>query len=133
MAQFRTAYLEAVVPVDVEVVGTVSNPTRKQAICKGDLVKLTPATATVNGYIEKATSLANATHIVALTDMTISDGHVKTDAKNYKPSSLVAATVAAAPTASTNGETKKVGLYPIFDKGDVIVDADGNDLATAGV
>jgi len=130
MAQFRTAYLEAVVPVDVEVVGTVSNPTRKQAICKGDLVKLTPATATVNAYIQKATE-ANATHIVALTDMTISDGHVKTEAKNYKPSSLVAATVTVAPTANTNGETKKVGLYPIFDKADVIVDADGNDVAAA--
>lgn len=129
MAQFRTAYLEAVVPVDVEVVGTVSNPTRKQAICKGDLVKLTPATATVNGYIEKAKSIDEATHIIALTDMTISGGHVKTETKNYKPSSLVAATVTVAPTADTNGETKKVGLYPIFDKADIIVDEDKNDIA----
>ena len=128
MAQFRTAYLEAVVPVDVEVVGTISNPTRKQAICKGDLVKLTPATATVNGYIEKAKSINEATHIVALTDMTISGGHVKTEAKNYKPSSIVAATVATAPTGLT-GELKKVGLYPIFDKADVIADNDGNDIA----
>ena len=123
MAHFKTAYLVAAVPVDVAVVGTDS--ARKTAIHRGDCVKFVPATSTKVAYIEKAT-FANATHIVALTDMTISDGHVKTDAKNYKPSSLVAATVAAAPTANTNGETKKVGLYPIFDKNDVILDADGN-------
>lgn len=127
MAHFKTAYLEAAVPVDVAVVGTISNPTRKQAILRGDLVKLVPATSTAVAYIQKA-SFADATHIVALTDMTIAGGYVKTDAKNYKPSELVAATIAAAPTTLT-AEVKKVGLYPIFDKNDIIKDADGNDVA----
>lgn len=127
MAHFKTAYLEAAVPVDVVVVGTITNPTRKQAILRGDCVKLTPATATVHAYIEKA-SFANATHIVALTDMTIADGHVRTDLKNYKPSELVAANSIGVPDNKTK-ETKKVGLYPIFDKYDVVLDADGNDVA----
>lgn len=130
MAEFKTAYLQRAIPVDVNVVGTVSNPTRKQAILRNDLVVFTPATSTVNAYIKKATSLSEATHIVALTDMTISDGHVRTDLKNYKPSELIAAQIAAAPTDKTV-ETKKVGLYPIYDKDDIIVDTDGNDLGAS--
>ena len=52
-----------------------------------------------------------ATHIVALSDETIGGGYVATDRKIYAPSDKVAASTVA----------KKVGLYPIFDKGDVIV------------
>lgn len=137
MAQFKTAYLQAMVPFDVNVVGTVSaDPVtatnRKAAILRGDFVVFTPATATVPAYITKATqaqvTAKQATHIVALTDMTIGGGHVPTDLMDYRPSELVAANITAAPTDDTV-PLKKVGLYPIWDWADIIPDADGNDVA----
>lgn len=140
MAQFKTAYLQRMIPVDVDVVGSVTadpvtTTNRKAAILRGDFVVLTPATSTVPAYITKATqaqvTAKTATHIVALTDQTISNGHVSTDVMDYKPSELVAANIAAAPTASTKVATKKVGLYPIWDWEDIIQDADANDVASA--
>lgn len=136
MAGFKTAYLQAAFPVDVVVVGSVNEGTevtktnRKAAICVGDLVTLTVETGTVNGYISKAATLAAATHIVAQSDMTIGQGHAATDRRDYRYSPLVGATKATAPTDKTDA-LKHVALYPIWDKNDVLLDADGNDLATA--
>lgn len=138
MAKFKTAYLQIMAPFDVVVVGSVTEGTaitsvnRKAAILRGDFVKLVPATATVNAYIAKATedevAAKQATHIVALSDMTIGKGGVPTDLKDYKVSDLVGATLAQAPVALTD-PLKKVGLWPIFDWNDVIADADALDQA----
>lgn len=139
MAQFKTAYLQRMVPVDAVVVGSVTEGTavtsanRKAAICRNDFVIYTPATSTVPASITKATqaqvTAKQATHIVALTDMTISDGHVPTDLKDYRPSELVGATKTTAAAAGDEGLVKKVGLYPIWDWADIVQDADQNDAA----
>ena len=138
MAQFKTAYLQRMVPLDVGVVGTVAekvevtSSNRKAAILVGDFVKLTAPSATVIGYITKATeaevAAKTATHIVALTDMTISGGHAATDLKDYRISDLVGATSETAPVTLT-ATTKKVGLYPIWDWNDIVRDGDKNDAA----
>jgi hypothetical protein len=141
MAQFKTAYLQRAVPFDVNVVGTVSadpvtSANRGAAIMRGDLVKLTPKAyagtpSEVHAYITKASAddVTNktATHIVALTDMTL-DGHVPVEYKDYRPSDLVAADMSSAPTSATTTKTKKVALYPIWDWNDIVLDADGHDI-----
>ena len=141
MATFRTGYLQTAVPFDVNVVGTIAAGTaitaanRRAAILAGDFVVLTPAAAGIPAYITKATAeqvaARQATHIVALTDMTMGTGHVPTDMKNYLPSDLVGATIASAPV-NANVATKKVGLYPIWHWDDIIADADGRDNAGYG-
>ena len=139
MAQFKTAYLQRMVPVDAVVVGSVNegvavtSENRKAAICRGDFVVYTAPTATVPASITKATqaqvTAKTATHIVALTDMTIGDGHVPTDVKDYRPSELVGATKATAAAAGDEALVKKVGLYPIWDWADIVQDADANDVS----
>lgn len=139
MAQFKTAYLQRMVPVDAVVVGSVNegvavtSANRKAAICRGDFVVYVAPTATVPASITKATQTQvtgkTATHIVALTDMTISDGHVPTDVKDYRPSELVGATKATAAAAGDEALVKKVGLYPIWDWADIVQDADANDVS----
>ena len=63
MASFRTAYLQAMVPFDVAVAGTIAAGTeitganRQAAILRGDLVTLTAASGSNPGYIAKAASL----------------------------------------------------------------------------
>lgn len=140
MAQFKTAYLQRMVPFDVAVVGAVAegaavtSANRKGAILSGDFVKLTPATATVVAYITKATeaevAAQTATHIVALTDMTIAGGGVPTDLKDYRVSDLVGRTTATAPVTLT-AAVKKVGLYPIYEWEDIIQDGDKLDADTS--
>ena len=107
MAGFRTGYLQRAVPFDVNVVGTIAAGTaitaanRQAAILAGDFVILTPAAAGVPAYITKATAAQvaalQATHIVALTDMTMGTGHVPTDMKDYRSSDLVGATNSIGP------------------------------------
>lgn len=113
-AEFKTAYLQRVVPLDVAVVGS-------SALERGQLVTYTAPTSSKVGYIEAASTLAAATHIIALTDMTISDGHVPTDRRDYMYSENVAVTAAANSSLTSTSVTKKVGLYPIWDKADVVV------------
>lgn len=99
-AHFRTGMDQYVLTLDAKV---------GAALVVGELVTYTASTNT----IAKASTVDAATHIVALSDMTIAGGHVNTDEKNYASSDAVAASTTV---------TKKVGLYPIFDKADVIVD-----------
>ena len=99
MAHFRTGKDQYVLPLDAKVAVELR---------VGDLVKYTASTNT----IAKASGLDDATHIVALSDETVAGGYIHTDDKNYAPSDKVAASASV---------KKKVGLYPIFDKGDVIV------------
>lgn len=140
MAQFKTNYLQRMLPVDVNVVGTVlekaqiTSSNRQAALLRGDFVKLTPATSTVNAYISKATQTdvgnKTATHIIALTDMTMSNGSVPTDLRDYRSSELVGAQLTSAPEDKLMA-TKKVGLYPIWDWNDIVQDADGLDATEA--
>ena len=61
--------------------------------------------------------------------MTISDGHVPTDNRDYRPSELVGATKTTAAAAGDEALVKKVGLYPIWDWADIVQDADANDVS----
>lgn len=99
MAEFKTAHEQHILPLDVLVAAELT---------VGDLVTYTAST----NKIAKASTVDAATHIVALSDETIAGGYVATDRKIYAPSDKVAASTTV---------PKKVGLYPIFDKGDVIV------------
>jgi hypothetical protein len=99
MAEFKTAHGQHILPLEVKVA---------EELTVGDLVTYTAGTNT----IAKASGLDTATHIVALSDETIGGNYVHTDDKVYNPSYKVAASATTA---------KRVGLYPIFDKGDVIV------------
>lgn len=132
MAQFKTADSQKILPLDVAVIGPVTEGTaitsanRKTAICYGDFVKLVPASGSNPAYIEKAkeseVTAKTATHIVALTDQVF--GHIAVENCDYRRSPLVGATATA---ISASAPTKKVGLYPIFDWGDIIPDADKLD------
>lgn len=103
MAHFRTAAGQYILPIEATVAVD---------LVPGDLVKLTPADGETPAAIAKASTLEAATHMIALTDETIGGNHVATDMRNYAPSNKVAASVTA----------KRVGLYPLFNKEDVIVD-----------
>ena len=102
MAHFRTAANQYVLPIDATVAVD---------LYPGDLVVLTPANGTTPAAIAKANSLATATHMVALTDETVGGSYVPVDLKVYKPTGKVAASTTTA---------KRVSLYPIFDKNDII-------------
>lgn len=133
MAEFVNAKSQKILPLDVAVKGTITEGTkvtssnRKAAICYGDFVVLTPASNTVPAYITKATeaqvTAKTATHIVALTDQVFN--HFNTEVADYTRSPLVGATVSG--TVAASSPVKRVGLYPIFDWGDIIKDADAND------
>lgn len=103
MAHFRTGYQQYVLPVDATVAVELKI---------GDLVVITPANGSTPPAIAKASTLAAATHMIALSDETMNGKYVHTDDKNYAPSDKVAASTSV----------KKVGVYPLFDKADVIVD-----------
>lgn len=134
MAQFRTGRFQATLPLNVAVIGPVTEGTevtasnRKTAICRNDFVVLTPAAEGKPAYITKATAAQvaskSATHIVALTDQTVG-GPERIAISNDTVSELVGATGASIATSTP---TKKVGLYPIFDWNDIIPDADGADV-----
>lgn len=122
MASFRTAYDQREVPLNLAVVGD----------CKvGDFVKVTPATDTVNAYMQKAT-IANATHIVAQSDMTLNAvGKEFVEFIEYRYDDTVKASQAAVPMAASKATDviKHVALYQIIDKNDVIPAPDGGDHA----
>ena len=120
MASFKTAYLQREVNLDIDVVG--SSPLKV-----GDLVTVTDETATVQGYMQKAASLAAATHIIAQSDQTLAYGHVPVENRDYKYDPSVAVTVAGAPSGKTT-TWKHVALYKITNKDDVILAADGSDV-----
>lgn len=122
MATFKTAYLQREVIEDAAVVGTT---TGQEAFRVGDYVKFTPATSTVSPYVKKST-IADATHIVAQSDMTLEYGHVPVEIRDYRYSPIVKATVTAVPSDLT-APVKKVALFRITNKEDVIPDADGKD------
>lgn len=121
MAEFKTAYLQREVPLDLVVVVPAG-----QKLKVGDLVTVTPETDAVSAYMQKATSLATATHIVAQSDMTLGYGHVPVENRDYRYNPEVEGTATAVPTDKT-GVWKHVALYLIVDKNDIIPAADGSD------
>lgn len=123
--RFKTAYLQKEVPVDIVVAGA-------NDLCVGQLVTLEPADDNKPEYIypatgdDEATVLTNATHIIAQSDMTMEYGHVPVENRDYRYSDKVERTLTngAATTVATVGETsetKKVALFCITDKTDIIV------------
>lgn len=104
-AHFRTGKDQYILPLDVKV---------SAELTVGELVTLSNDTITAASGSTAAAQLSAATHIVALSDETVGGGYIATDSKTYAPTGKVAASTTT---------TKKVGLYPLFNKSDVIVDA----------
>lgn len=97
MAHFKTGKDQYVLTLDAKV---------SEELKPGDLVTYTASTET----FAKASTLAAATHMIALSDETLAGGFVRTDNKTYAPTDKVAASTTK----------KKVAVYPLFDKADVI-------------
>lgn len=122
MASFRTAYLQREVYLDCDVVGSAP-------LKVGDCVQYHEATASVAAYIQKST-FANATHIIAQSDQTLAYGHVPVENRDYRYNPEVAATIAAAPATATTTTWKHVALFKIVNRDDIILAADGSDVAS---
>lgn len=117
-AHFKTGKDQHILPLDVNVEGTAN-----KVFPIGTLVTLVFATSTVPAYIKEAATVDAATHMIALSDETISAGYIATDRKIYTSSGGVKTTVTDGDGTGVSTTTvKKVGLYPLFDKGDVILD-----------
>lgn len=128
--EFKTAYLQREIPVDVAVM-------EGDGLVVGNLVKLVDATANTVPYIVAATgangaaALADATHIIAQSDMTLEYGHVPVEYRNYLYKNNVACSVEgstdgsvflgvvanAAAAKTTYGSKAKVGdvVYALDD------------------
>lgn len=104
-AQFKTGKDQRIVPVYVKVATTLE---------LGDAVTLDVS----KNEIAAAASGAAATHIIALTDETVG-GNYKVFPASIQEAAALNSTVFNKVAASTETE-KKVGLYPIFDKDDII-------------
>ena len=113
-ASFKTAYLQREIPMTVAVLGA-------SPLVVGQMVTLTAASGAVPAYIASAATVAAATHIIAQSDMTMEYGHVPVENRDYKYSDEVAATIAAAGPVTASTPTKKVALFAITDKDDLIV------------
>ena len=117
-AHFKTGKGQYILPLDVNVEGTANT-----VFPIGTLVTLVAATSTIPAYIKAAATVDAATHMIALSDETIGGGHIATDLKTYAPSGGVKTTVTDGDGSGVSAATvKKVGLYPLFDKGDIICD-----------
>jgi len=147
MASFRTAYLQRAIVQDAAVQATVNtddasntalakafalrqaSPNALTAIKVGDLVVLTPATSTVPAYIVRTLSLAAATHMVAQSDVTQEYGHVPVENRDYRYFPMVNGTYAGpgAPTSTT--PVKKIAIFNILDKTDIIIDPSQGETA----
>lgn len=113
---FITAYLQREIPMDIAV--KTSALTENAALAVGDLVKLVASSGKgIPAYIEAATGITDATHIIAQSDATIDAGHVPVENRDYRYSDKVLGTITAAATSSS--PTKRVALYAITDKNDV--------------
>lgn len=110
--QFKTGKDQRIVPLDVKV---------NSAMKLGELVTYTASTntiATASGS-DFATALGNATHMIALTDETIGGIPGKVFPGSIQEAAKLASTSFDGVAASTSA-AKKVGLYPLFDKADII-------------
>ena len=111
--EFRTAYLQREIPLDVAVV-TATN------LVVGELVKLTPANGDVPAYIESAANLADATHMIAQSDMTMEYGHVPVEYQDWRYSDKVAGTATSVAGVTATTPFKKVAMFELYDKNDIV-------------
>lgn len=109
--KFKTAFGQKEIPLDIVVVGDLR---------VGQLVTLVAAASGKPAYLQAATTAATATHIIAQSDMTMEYGHVPVENRDYKYSDVVAKTVADASSVSSTSASKKVAVFAIIDKEDVI-------------
>lgn len=108
MAHFKTAYGQREIILDAKVAAMSGNNTGHIKV--GDLVTLTTDNYGVHTITEVA-ALTNATHIVAQSDMTLEYGHVPVENRDWK----------YVPNVAVSTTVKKVALFQIIDKNDVIV------------
>ena len=99
MAHFKTGWMQKEQVLDVKVAADLK---------VGDMVTLNTSTNT----IAKTTDKATAQYIVAQSDMTMEYGHIPVEQHDHRYSDVVAASTSA---------TKKVAVFYITDKSDVIV------------
>lgn len=117
---FITAYLQREIPMDIAVKTTAL--TEAAALTVGQLVQFVASTGSgVPAYIQAASGLSDATHIIAQSDMTMNAGHVPVENRDYRYSNKVLGTITTA--AASGSPTKHVALYAITDKNDIIVEA----------
>lgn len=141
MASFKTAYLQREIVVDVAVKGNstyagqegitpaeqayaarfASAGADTSVLIVGDLVKLTPATGSTPAYIERVTSLAQATHIVAQSDQTVGYGHVPVENRDYRYVPVVLNTFTG--TVGATSPVKKCLLFRITNPEDIELNA----------
>lgn len=111
--QFKTGKDQRIVPLDVKV-GT--------AMKLGELVifngtdTISTAQSTTNDTFAKA--LTAATHMIALTDKTVGGIPGEVFPGSIQEAAKLATTDFNVVAASTSA--KKVGLYPLFDKSDIV-------------
>ena len=101
MAHFKTAWLQKEQVLDVKVATN----------CKvGDMVVLNPDGET----LDLTRSLASADYIIAQSDMTMEYGHIPVEQHDHRYSDKVASSTTK----------KKVAVFFILDKSDIVLDAD---------
>lgn len=117
--KFKTAYDQREIALDIVVAGSAD-------LHVGELAQYVAAANGKPAYLTPAASAAVATHIVAQSDMTMEYGHIPVENRDYRYSDVVArsktgnaATTVA--TLSSASETKKVAVFAITDKDDVVV------------
>lgn len=128
VAEFVTGYLQREIRMEVRVVGGTDTGLRdatKVGYAPGRLVRL--ATAQVNGQAVPAfvapvgvtaTSIGNATHIIAQSDDTIRElpeDYNYTERYSYLPNLIVKNT----GTAEAGGDAKTVAVYKIVNTDDI--------------
>lgn len=101
MAHFKTAYLQREIVMDVKV---------SKDLKVGDLISV----SVVGNEPDTASpaALADATHIIAQSDMTMEYGHVPVEYRDHRYSDKVAA---------STSEKKKIAVYSIIEEEDIIV------------
>ena len=93
--KFKTAYDAREIVLDAKVTAE---------LVVGQLVKLS------SGALVAATAKADATYMVAQSDMTMEYGHVPVENRNYAYSDKVA----------VSATDKKIAVFPLTDKDDII-------------
>lgn len=109
-ANFKTGYDQREITLDIVVTADLH---------VGQLATLVAANGDKPAYLQAATTKDAATHIVAQSDMTMEYGHVPVEYRDYKYTDVVARTEAG--TVSATSVAKKVAVFEIKDKNDLLV------------
>ena len=134
LADFKTGYLAIATPEHrCAVIGGTDTNGGKTGFAVGRLVKLvrladgscyiigagtietTPGTV---DYPVTATSIGDATHIIAQSDDSLTAGTIRTEALNFAPIGILANTESSTPSAAT-ATMKRVALYKIVNADDI--------------